>query len=855
MKYDWLDNCGISHDFPKKIENRPGLSSIKYRIGTYSVFREALLAQLDRAPNLSHWTYRKGDDPGIALLEGSAILADILTFYQEQYINEAFLGTARWKQSIQDLVRLTGYRLAPGLGGMAAFAFEIKGDAPLTVAKLTRLKVQLQPADESAEFETVAELTAFNVLNCFSLFQPLQISSISSTTEELRIHDTDTPVSIVPKDRIFLGLSTSLGLRNTTQVIAEQARTVLDDTLITFKGKLPSGLTGFATAFKLHRTFNHFGANSPGEIISANGETVTTSTISFDRFFCETTANETVDHVQRIVEPPLGSFEIPLDSQVDDIVPGTWIIFEIDGTHHHPMKVETCRSITMRWGAFSGATTMLGLVFAESLADASTRPDIFNQPIDIRTITIHEVAGRPFLVSGPKTPHSEEDNALYYYGKYEDYLSLLNRPLIFVKDDAVEEFSIISIETEEHPHNGNALRKLFLNRQLREGSSQFTPEDFALEKEAVKVFGNVVQARQGKLERETILGNGDCRQTFQTFKLPKGPLTYHAEAESSPPEQPLLEIYVGDHTWQRVDSLFGKKGDEMVYIVREDNEGTSWVQFGDGQTGARLPSGVDNVVARYRTGTGSCGKIKDDTSVQVLSKINRLKKTHLPGTLIGGAAAETGANARHAAPGKVQSLDRLVTLQDIEREALSISGVLKASAVRQYIDNCTLVQVTVLTENPEDDQQIAFVNDHIRLLNKCSGPGRFPILVKPGGISKLFIELRYAKSTSRKNQLVERDIAQTLAGRNGILNPFNRHFGKPEWTNRITGIIQEMYDIAWVEIVAFCPVSALAGAGVARAELHERIDCEASDILCLSPEHIRIRQVESNTIKECRYDG
>lgn len=119
--------------FPGELKNRPGLSHIDYRIGTYSDFREALLEMLNADPVLAPWTNREADDPGIALLEGASILGDILTFYQELYANEAYLRTALWRESIADLVHLLGYRLSPGLGGKATFAFEVKGDKPVVI--------------------------------------------------------------------------------------------------------------------------------------------------------------------------------------------------------------------------------------------------------------------------------------------------------------------------------------------------------------------------------------------------------------------------------------------------------------------------------------------------------------------------------------------------------------------------------------------------------------------------------------------------------------------------------------------------------------------------------------------------
>src|SRR5262249_18410182 len=147
---------------------------------------------------------------------------------------------------------------------------------------------------------------------------------------------------------------------------------------------------------------------------------------------------------------------------------------------------------------------------------------------------------------------------------------------------------------------------------------------------SVTVHGNLVDATQGKTEAVAALGNGDNRLVFQTFKLPKAPLTYLISTSEAPPEAPELQIYVNDRLWKRVSSFFDRKPDEEIYIVREDADNNSWVQFGDGLSGARLPSGVKNVAAKYRTGTGAFGALKLNTKVQEGARLERLDKIQMP---------------------------------------------------------------------------------------------------------------------------------------------------------------------------------------------------------------------------------
>src|SRR5215213_416508 len=192
MSEDCRNDCAAPLRFPRRLFNRPGLSRIDYRIGAYADIREFLLRNLDRDATLGEWTHRGADDPGIALLEGASILGDILTFYQELYANEAYLRTAQWRESISDLVRLLGYRLSPGLGGHALFAFEVKGDQPVVIPPAFPLKAEVEGSPAPVDFETAQTNSnqptlAYPWLSKFNLYRPLETPDISSATNEFYI--------------------------------------------------------------------------------------------------------------------------------------------------------------------------------------------------------------------------------------------------------------------------------------------------------------------------------------------------------------------------------------------------------------------------------------------------------------------------------------------------------------------------------------------------------------------------------------------------------------------------------------------------------------------------------------------
>jgi len=142
------------------------------------------------------------------------------------------------------------------------------------------------------------------------------------------------------------------------------------------------------------------------------------------------------------------------------------------------------------------------------------------------------------------------------------------------------------------------------------------------------------QAREVKIE--FILGNGE-NIPHQKFKIPKfrssdisridllvneprqikeidhiellkerdvKEVTYH--------KGKIREAWV---LWRPVISFGGLGPNDRVYICGMDDDGNVVIQFGDGEKGARLPAGVDNVKVIYRTGVGACDGFVDEESL------------------------------------------------------------------------------------------------------------------------------------------------------------------------------------------------------------------------------------------------
>ena len=808
MNPDCRNDCVEPLVFPKRPNNRPGLSHIDYRIGSYSDFRETLLRNLNHEAVLEAWTHRDADDPGIALLEGASILGDILSFYQDLYANEAFLRTAQWRESIADLVRLLGYRLSPGLGGKATFAFEVKNDKPVVVPAGFPLQAQVEGLEQAADFETVEETTAYPSLSKFYLYRPTYIPDLSGEISVFSIKTSELEaagVEINAKDRLMLLDTVSEATNNAQIVIVKEIEQEFDRTNITIEGIWDKG-GGLSEviAYKLGRTFRHFGHNAPRQIVKIDSDdSVSQLDITYNRKLhssTTTTGNTTIT-------PSFTSREIPLDIEVESLLIGNMLIIEGVSVHESAIVriIRSFRSGSMAWGSLSGATTFVGI--DDDMDDL--RFGHTHDVTDIRNLSIHETVGLSLTLKQARQSDPMADGlSLYYFGDSVSYKQLNDRGIAFQKEDGIFLEMVVSTEDKELSDDEEKLRPIFLSSPL---AGDFTLSDFSLVDPKVTVYGNLVEATQGKTEKEAVLGNGDSRQQFQTFKLPKAPLTYHNSPGETPPEVPELQIYVNDHLWTRVASFFNVEPQDEIYIVREDANGDSWVQFGDGKTGARLPSGIRNLVAIYRAGTGAYGALKEETTVQAKGKLDRLDKIQLPGVASGGSEPETGENARQAAPGKIQSLDRLVSLKDFESETLAIPGILKAAAAWELVDNVPAIVLTVLMETGRD-QEIDEVREILNDYNKCRGPQRFPIIVHQGHLQYVHIDAVFALDATFREEPVKKAIKEALGvtgeegdsvdGSAGLFGLGQRWFGENEYATRIAGTMQNVQGVVWAKVTA-----------------------------------------------------
>ena len=318
---------------------------------------------------------------------------------------------------------------------------------------------------------------------------------------------------------------------------------------------------------------------------------------------------------------------------------------------------------------------------------------------------------------------------------------------------------------------------------------------YSYKRDSVKIYGNVVKATNGETRSET-LGGGDASKSLQAFTLKQPPLTYVSAANPSGIDS-TLKVYVNDVEWQEIDSLAGESARARRFTTKTDDEGKTTVIFGNGTEGSRLPTGQENIKARYRNGIGKAGNVKANQISLLMSRPLGVKEVINPLKATGGADKETINQARRHAPLAVKALDRLVSVKDYEDFSRMFGGIGKASAVELSDGQRRIVHITIAGEEdiPIDTSSDLYENLSQALL-KAGDPFQ-PIKVD---VRELILIVISAGIKILPSYLWEVVVTQV---RNALLEKFSfeaRELGQDVLLGEVIATIQAVPGVAYVDV-------------------------------------------------------
>jgi hypothetical protein len=352
---------------------------VSYRVGSWAAFKESLLARLSSSDYaaLASLKTRDNDDFTIAFLDATAVVLDILTFYQERLANENYLRTATQLRSLTELSRLIGYQPAPGVSSAVCLAFTLKttpGSPPdpstpaITIPKGTQVQSVPAQGQTPQTFETSADISAKPNWNALAVeaarpWRPpgrngLYLEGVATQLnpgDSLLIlgfdRDTWDPSSPNPNEQWDVVVL--------NQVLADTRRNI---TFVSWEGRLDhgsgDGTSGPADAWTTSRVFAFrqkaalFGNNAPDPNLFVNAKNNKKTSLPL---LIDDSSTPWQWRNPRIAD----SDHVDLDSAYPKIVPGGWFALVDYGSVVQLYKVKSASSISRADYGISAKITRL----------------------------------------------------------------------------------------------------------------------------------------------------------------------------------------------------------------------------------------------------------------------------------------------------------------------------------------------------------------------------------------------------------------------------------------------------------------------------------------------------------------
>jgi predicted phage baseplate assembly protein len=662
---------GIETRTPAGILNRSGLSAIAYRVGTHGDFLASMLARLSSSdyPALGGLRTRETNDYAIGVLDAFACAADVLTFYQERLANESYLRTAAERRSLVELARLTNYRLRPGVAAETWVAFTLDEAEGSPSQLVLDPGIQLQsvpgPNEVPQTFETVERIDARPEWNAVRprmsapYLPEFNRDDVYFDGIDLNVRAGDG-VLFVGDEVIRDGSREEWDFRIVLEVDIDTPNRRTHARLARPLGsRVPRVLPARnPQAFVFRRKASVYGHNAPRwktmpEPFKTAYYTGTPMPTEWPEFIISPSANA-----------------VDLDAVYQQVVAGSWLVLSIP-TYVELYQVRAATETSRDEFALSGKVTRATLRDPENYSLFANK---------VRQTTVY-VGSEPLRFAEAPIETAVSGTSVVVDRRIEGWVA--GRKVIVAGSHQATGAPVSEAVTVARVDPEGSLSRVHFAESLQHTYRRAT----------VVIHGNTARATHGETVNQ-ILGSGDGSRPHQEFTLKQSPLTFLA-AETESGAASSIEVRVNDIAWREAATLFDATEGDREYVVRVGDSAAATVQFGDGVRGARLPTGRENVRAKYRKGIGAAGNLKSGTLSQLMTRPLGLKAAVNPGPAEGGTDAEDASAARRNMPLGVRALGRTVSLRDYEDFARAFTGIAKAQATVLPLKAGRTVVITV----------------------------------------------------------------------------------------------------------------------------------------------------------------
>jgi hypothetical protein len=727
---------------PEIVFNPPGRSAIAYRVGDFITFRHGLLLPLPGEVELVNWRPTAQGDLALQMMEWWAYLADILTFYNERIANQDYLRTADLPESVQRLIQVLGYRPRPAIGTTGTLAALMSGLKPITLPRGFQIQSKAGPGKQPQIFE----------LNADTLIQPA-----SSVSADPALPSVPSLLGADGASVLLQGSAGGIKAGDELLLIEDKwAGTDLNYSLVVVKStnpeKDPRGKTNTRVAFTAPPKLPSNATPAGYHLLKSTQSAHLWSFPATIVIAASVADLESVTRLIRVGDPVLFTGPGPLGEQLVSVLQYSEIVWYAnapdpnnpqippDPSKDAPIPIPHSEIVfrpplTGNWNG-SKSSVLVRFAWQDVGTLIATPAAAFSGSSFAGAATSVIVAPPALFPAGTGVPVLIEDAKL----------------------DGEPAFGTTSAD-------GTSLQLSF-------------PSPPATLAPPLNVLFNLLPVSRGKTVPVEVLGSGDATVAGQEFVLKNSPLTYllNANSTSGPDYKSTLIVRVNGVQWKEVPSFFGQPPSANIFVTREDEQNKTHVQFGDGVNGARLPSGVNNVVATYRYGGGKDAPAAGSLTV-ILQQQPGLKEIRNPVPVGGGADADPPDQIRKYAPQSVLTFGRAVSGDDYETIAAQAPGVARAKAYWAFdpIQQRTLVTVYV----GDDASAVASARTAVA---GSSDPNR-PVVVYQAAVVTVFLTLTLVINPD----FVASDVVNAATG--ALIDPDRGLFGV-----NVVGIGQPIFE-------------------------------------------------------------
>jgi hypothetical protein len=723
---------------PQVIFNSPGGDIISYRVGNYSSFRHALLQSFPGEVELSTtsdnvtsqiWRPSGQGDLAVQMVEWWAYLADILTFYNERAATQAYLRTADLPESVNRLVRLLGYRPRPGIAAKGVLAALASSPLPFTLRTGFAVQSKPGPGKQPQIFELDADTRIGTT--------PTSQASLATSSGMVSVR----PAPDSRKQPIKAGTNTI--------VLKGAPPAVKKDDMVLILSKNRSN-PAFATATVAAITpGNDPGIGAITTIKLDPGSKIDALADFPDLQLYKGGQSAQVWQypagdgkvVRNVVEPNFGRLDqiILIDAGMKvGTIDLASLVRSMKGSD--PIVVQAPAG-DFRLFAIKSTTEAVWYANPDKYnppnpPGADVDPSVPNPDLHIAAIPIpHTSLTLTEKLPDDLTSDRQADRANFLvWHSWTKAGDLVVLPPSTVDDTIVPPGGSVVLEPSGAAFpDVPAETKVLIEDSVGNGANGTINSEGKLVLDSpvpllippLRAYFNLLSVSRGKTVAREVLGSGNAAVSGQNFVLQNSPVTYlqREDSRSGDNYSSTVRVWVNDVEWTEIQSFFGQLSNAQVFVTHEDDQGKTHVIFGDGEFGARLPTGVNNIVTSYRYGSGA--DIPGVGKLTVLLKPQPgLQSIRNPVAVGGGADPDPPAKLRRLAPRSVLTFNRAVSAEDYEAIAAQAPGVTRAKAALAFDPVEQRPRVTVWVG--DDAGAVAAARTAI---TSAADPNRFPVVL------------------------------------------------------------------------------------------------------------------------------